>query len=397
MNILLYKGQFAYDVVNLFVFNTIHFLKKRNHNIIVIDTLESNAGIKLIEAFNVQTIDVIISFGVANNPTLDDGSYLYNIVNTTILAVYVDHPAYHINSLTDNVKNFLCCFNDKHHVDYVNEILPSHHKIVFFLPHGGLTKTIEEDNKITSFKTYIKEKSIDILFSGTYMSESSIFWENDEDYPSTLIHETFELFIKDNYLSIQGAFKIIFDKYKIKFSTIGKIQLSNLYKVFQNYIRAYSRILVMKKLAEKGFNITICGNGWDDFVKEYKNIDYKGSLNISDNLELIKKAKVLVNITPTLRNGSHERVFSGMLNNAVVFTDKSAYYDEYFENDKNILYYSFSCLDENINKLKELITNDKKLFEMSQNAYEIAVKYHTWENRVDTMLDMIKLSKLMDR
>ncbi len=29
--------------------------------------------------------------------------------------------------------------------------------------------------------------------------------------------------------------------------------------------------------------------------------------------------------------------------------------------------------------------------------YEIANKYHTWENRVDTILDMVKLSKLMDK
>ena len=34
---------------------------------------------------------------------------------------------------------------------------------------------------------------------------------------------------------------------------------------------------------------------------------------------------------------------------------------------------------------------------ISQNAYEIANKYHTWENRVDTILDMVKLSKLMDK
>ena len=43
------------------------------------------------------------------------------------------------------------------------------------------------------------------------------------------------------------------------------------------------------------------------------------------------------------------------------------------------------------------VHDDKKLFEISQNAYEIANKYHTWENRVDTILDMVKLSKLMDK
>ena len=106
---------------------------------------------------------------------------------------------------------------------------------------------------------------------------------------------------------------------------------------------------------------------------------------------------MLINSSPTLRNGSHERVFTGMLNNTVLFSDRSRYYDEFFENEKDILYYSFNSLDKDIERLKAILSDDKKLFEISQNAYEIANKYHTWENRVDTILDMVKLSKLMDK
>lgn len=86
-----------------------------------------------------------------------------------------------------------------------------------------------------------------------------------------------------------------------------------------------------------------------------------------------------------------------MLNNTVIFSDKSRYYDEFFEDEKNILYYSFNSLDEDIEKLKNILKDDKKLYEISQNAYEIANKHHTWENRVDTMLEMVNLSKFMDK
>lgn len=112
MNILVYKGEFAYDVVNLFMYNTVYYLEKKGNNIILIDTTESNAKTMLIEAFQTRIMDLVISFGIVNNPKLDDGSYLYNVVNTTVLAIYVDYPAYYINSLTENIKNFLCCFND---------------------------------------------------------------------------------------------------------------------------------------------------------------------------------------------------------------------------------------------------------------------------------------------
>jgi spore maturation protein CgeB len=76
---------------------------------------------------------------------------------------------------------------------------------------------------------------------------------------------------------------------------------------------------------------------------------------------------------------------------------RSRYYDEFFEDEKNILYYSFNSLNDDIKKLKEILKDDKKLFDISQSAYKIVVKNHTWENRVDTMLEMVNLSKLMDK
>lgn len=82
--------------------------------------------------------------------------------------------------------------------------------------------------------------------------------------------------------------------------------MANLYSLVQNYLRAYSRIYLLTKLIESGLNITICGNDWDDFAKKYKNINYIGPLDIEENIDLINNAKVLINSSPTLRNGSHE-------------------------------------------------------------------------------------------
>ncbi|MFY4741951.1 glycosyltransferase [Aliarcobacter butzleri] len=397
MNILVYKDEWAYSVVNLFVDNTIYFLKKKGHIVTIIDANSSDAIKDLLDIFNTQVVDLVINFGKATNPILNDGRPLYDAANTTLLAVYVDHPAHHIPSLTENIKNFLCCFNDKQHVDYVNEILPNHHKIAFFLPHGGLKKTFEEDNQIKNLEEYKKQKSIDIVFAGTFNKNITKKWEDIIDYPKYILDEVSEILIHDDYASVHKTFNQVCTKYGIKFSTFGKVQLPITLVEIIGYVRSVKRVELIKKIAKSGLNITICGNGWESFVKEHKNINYIGALNIKENLELIKKAKVLINVTPNFTDGSHERVFTGMLNNTVVFSDKSRYYDEFFEDEKNILYYSFNSLDEDIEKLKNILKDDKKLYEISQNAYEIANKHHTWENRVDTMLEMVNLSKFMDK
>lgn len=397
MNILVYKDEWAYSVVNLFVDNTIYFLKKKGHIVTIIDANSSDAIKDLLDIFNTQVVDLVINFGKATNPILNDGRPLYDAANTTLLAVYVDHPAHHIPSLTENIKNFLCCFNDKQHVDYVNEILPNHHKIAFFLPHGGLKKTFEEDNQIKNLEEYKKQKSIDIVFAGTFNKNITKKWEDIIDYPKYILDEVSEILIHDDYASVHKTFNQVCTKYGIKFSTFGKVQLPSTLVEIIGYVRSVKRVELIKKIAKSGLNITICGNAWESFVKEHKNINYIGALNIKENLELIKKAKVLINVTPNFTDGSHERVFTGMLNNTVVFSDKSRYYDEFFEDEKNILYYSFNSLDEDIEKLKNILKDDKKLYEISQNAYEIANKHHSWENRVDTMLEMVNLSKFMDK
>lgn len=398
MNFLIYKGQFQYDVVDLFIDKTIYFLEQKGINTIVVDLNESNAMSQIIETFSTKTIDCVVAFnGIGVDIKLNNNQYVYDAVNTTFLAIYVDHPAYHIGRLSENLKNQIVCFNDKEHVNYTNEILPNHHKISFFLPHGGLSKNIEENNQIKNLEEYRKQKSIDIVFAGTFGKNSKKKWEEiNVDFPKYILDEVSEILIYDDYASVHKTFFDVCNKYSIKFSTIGKVQLSKILSMIMDYVRSYKRAELIKKLANSGLKITICGNAWENFAKEHKNINYIGALDIQENLELIKKAKILVNVTPNFTHGSHERVFTGMLNNAVLFSDKSSYYDEFFEDEKNILYYSFNSLEKDIGKLKEILKDDEKLFAMSQNAFEIANKHHTWENRVDTILEMVNLSKLMD-
>ena len=68
-----------------------------------------------------------------------------------------------------------------------------------------------------------------------------------EKYPNS----TIDFIVLDSFKeAIRGNKNIdnliIFEKNKIRFSEIGKIQLANLYKLFQDYIRPYSRILLIQ-------------------------------------------------------------------------------------------------------------------------------------------------------
>jgi len=85
-----------------------------------------------------------------------------------------------------------------------------------------------------------------------------------------------------------------------------------------------------------------------------------------------------------------------MLNNCVVFTDKSRYYDRYYKEEESILTYSLNSIDEDISRLKKVLRDDKKLFNISSKAYDITKKNHTWEMRANKIIDIYKLIKTID-
>ena len=394
MNILIYKGKFQYGVVDLFIDTIAEILEKRKHNVFLINLSDTDAMNKIVNSFTNQLIDCVIGFnGIGVDVKLNNNQSIYDVVNTNFLAIYVDHPAHLMSRIIEPIKNHLISFIDKEHVNFINEVLPQNHKISFFLPHGGLPSGTMN---VISVEQYKEEKEIDILFSGSFMGEIRKDWEISPFFPKEIIEKVCEKLIYDDYSTIHKVFEEVCTEEGIKFSLISKAQLSKLFVQIITYTRQFKRNMLIKRIIESGLNITICGKNWGDFISGYKNVDYRGELNIQDTLKLINKSKILVNATPNFTNGSHERVFTGMLHNTVIFSDKSKYYDELFDEGETILYYSLNSIDKDIEILKTYLKDHKKLFDMSKKAYFLAHEKHRWENRVDRILEMIQLSKMMD-
>lgn len=103
--------------------------------------------------------------------------------------------------------------------------------------------------------------------------------------------------------------------------TVDKQLITECMEVFGSYVDTYIcryyRTCVVKSLLDEGLQITVAGSGWSDFKEKYQ---YKDSLNIlSDNmsyeevLDCIGNSKIVLNVFPWFKNGSHERVTSALL------------------------------------------------------------------------------------
>jgi spore maturation protein CgeB len=395
MNFIINKSVFQYGVVDLFIDEIKHELELKNHNVFEVDVGPNGTIEPILEIFSAYSIDCVIAFGGVGYGIRYQNESIYDLANTNFLAIFIDHPAHMIERIIYPIKNYLVTFIDKAHMDYVSEILPQSHKLNSFLPHAGFEN---KECSIKNFKDYQDQKDIDILFSGTYFGEPVKSWQNFTNNSFVkLFDDISSLLIHNEYISVNEAFDLVFKKENIKLSPISKAQMSIQIASIISYVRSYKRHFVLEKIFKSGINITVCGNGWREITKDYDNVNYIGSIDINDSIKLISKAKVTINCNPNFTKGSHERVFTAMLNHSVVFTDRSSYYDDFYMDKDDILYYSIDTIDKDILKLKNYLKSSSKLFDMSCKAYSITHKNHLWKYRAEKIEDMVYLSKIIDK
>lgn len=392
MQILIYKGSSQYGAFDYFAQCLEDALKSRNHEVVIFDLNMVNAMGKLSEIFSKKVFDLIVGFNAIGCDMEVDGRSIYDIIKTYYLGIFVDHPVFHISRLATPMNYFLASFLDKSHVDFVQDSMQESQKMKFFMPLSGS----QYEGKIKTYEEYKSLKNIDILFTGSNFGKAEKKWENLIDFPSYLFDELSQKLIKDDYVSVGDAFDAVLNKYGMAFSSISKAQISSILSIVVTYVRQYKRELVIEKLFQSELNITVYGKNWSELVEKYPNVTNGGEVSLEKSMELTKKAKVIINLNTNFTNGAHDRVFTGMLNHAVVFTDKSAYYDEFYEDKIDYLTYSLNSLDEDIKKLNEYLQDDKKLFDMANKAYEITIENHSWIQRAKYLENMITLAKTIN-
>jgi len=273
MNIIIYIGQSQYDALTLFAVKLGSSLKKMNCNVHFMNLLDNDFLQVLGGLIETSSIDLIIAFnGIGSDIRTDDNVSIYDVKKIYYLSIYVDHPCYHMERLTNYSQYNLASFVDKKHIDFIRKYLPNVQKLSFFLPHGGIEY---EEVKNFTLGEYRKNKSIDLLFAGSYMGEPDY---KNRDMGFAFLGDFIDLLIEDDYLSVDEAIEIVEKKHFLAFSNLGKVQMAMLYSKGLSFVRQYRRYVVLKKLFESSIPITIYGNGDYKMASKYKNVNYCNSL-----------------------------------------------------------------------------------------------------------------------
>lgn len=339
------------------------------------------------ERFIGRTFDAVIDFNSElPRVRMDDDSYFLDHIDAPFYDVILDHPLYHHDSLKQTVSNFHVLCLDENHNNYIKEYY-SHIASVNVFPMTG------ED--ISPFDDAYPDKTVDVLFSGTYTDYRKV--EDSLHTCPAFIRDLTKILIDsmltDTSLTQEAALcnaLTTFDRFDAEIIKENFSLHMQACFLCDTYLRAYKREELLLHLAKENIPLTLCGNGWRTSpLVNFSQIKIIDDISFSDTFPLFRKTKITLNLLPEFKNGTHDRIYSSMLNHSLCLTDSTPFLEKEFTDGKELCFYDTQNLENLSNQIKKLLTDEDLLISTTQAGYQNTKRNHTWDSRVASLLTIL--------
>ena len=157
------------------------------------------------------------------------------------------------------------------------------------------------------------------------------------------------------------------------------------------HIKPWRRYQMVKRIVESGIKVDVFGSGWDK-VPFADLLVQHGSVSYAEMLDVISKTKVLVQDEALFNDGAHDRVFTAMLNGAVVVSEYSSYLDEIFEDQQDLFIFDWQNTKEQLGIIPQLLNDEQYRLSIAMSAYGKVAGRHTWKNRAERIIETVELA-----
>ncbi|WP_258760222.1 glycosyltransferase [Cytobacillus firmus] len=375
--IVLISGGSAYNATCHFGFELEKAFKKIGYDVVL---LNNARGLDKI----MRKRDVYFILGMNGHGITELYNQIYeNKLSVPYLAFLVDHPLYHIDRFDFNKssKNLIVSCVDKTHIDYLHQYFTGTYSKVF-IPHGAALAIPDAPIKP------IKDRPIDILFAGTFISttECRNNWISDPFY-SEIIEKIIEKALYQNKESLIEIAEKTFAANGIEFDYPANAKLVELLFQADYYIRGRRRMEVLESL--KDLQLQVYHSDWSYLEAMSGNVKVFPNINYDDLQKKMLDSKIVLNVLPNLVNGGHDRIFTSMLAGAVSLTDSNTFLHSYFKDNQSILLYSFNEA-QFAGKVQQMLKDTDKLQKIAEKGRKIAQEQHTWLSRAYQILNHVQ-------
>lgn len=393
----------VYDTLDLFTYELKREFEAMQYETMVFDVRKMGESLKKLAEFIRQPVEAAITFNnLGFNMELQPEKNIWEELKIPCINILMDHPFCYHTALMTAPKNAVVLCTDRNHMNYVSRFYPLI-PVSGYLPHAG--------KEAQGAKKPIRERSIDVLYAGGLSSsfaekmipDLSKYLEFDV---KKVCEETYRRLIENPSQTTERVLEEVLFAEGVRYEesrlaeVIADLHFIDLYAV------SYFREQTVRILAENGIKIALYGAGWENCTWiSLPNVQYGGRVPAEEIVEKMQDAKIVLSTMTWFKDGTHDRVFNGMLQGAVAVSDTSVYMKEEFcgfrrldeTDERELVLFELKEIAQLPDQINGLLEDDLCAQKIADRGYQKAKEKHTWKNRaIELKTDILDNRELMD-
>lgn len=379
----------VYDTLDLFTYELKREFDALGYESMIFDVRAMAQSLKELSVFASRPVKAVITFNnLGFNMELHAGRNLWEELNIPCVNILMDHPFCYRNALDNAPANSVVLCTDRNHMRYLQRFYPQI-PITGYLPHAG--------KELPGGRKPIAERTIDVLYAGNLSRSFATNIVPDlSKYTSfdarELCRRAYEDLVAHPFKTTEQSLEDALVAEGLKLSDhelrniIADLHFVDLYAV------SYYRERTVQSLAEYGINVQIYGAGWENCPWiQLPNVNFCGKIPAEEVVANMQDAKIVLSTMTWFKDGTHDRVFNGMLQGAVAMTDTSCYMKEEFcgvldgegsrGDNRELVFFELEALEKLPLLAEEVLRNPERAQQIADRGYAKAKKFHTWKSR----------------
>ena len=323
-------------------------------------------------------VDLTIAFN-AMKYTLAGQPY-YDLIRQRHLAVFIDHPAYHLPNL--DIKSLyvsIACV-DLTACRLLTERMGFHR--TFFLPHAA-DKYIEPGTA---------ERDLDVVMLGSlidYRAQQAEWRERFNPAICRVLDCAVDIALYNKYMALDVAVDTAISVCGVDQSPEERLKnVLAMVPAVDYYLRGRHRAEAVQAVTDA--DVHVFGSGpWAEYMQDRPNVTLHPPVDLAEGVEVMKRAKIVLNAFPSFPYGGHERIFNGMAAGAAVLTNETPYMIEQFADGVDVLLYDFKNLHGLGDRVNRCLARPDEREEIARRGRARVSLAHTWHHRAKQILEML--------
>jgi len=379
------KGQSQYGGTRLFADCAAAAFARRGHAVGVIDLQDTDTPVAAIVSHAATArIDLVFTINIAGEFRDEAGRTIRDLYGAPHVVWHTDYPLSQLARLNGTPKSTALLFVDPTQIDAVKAVMGAERfDHLAFFPHPAVGDPGPDDATAAAFR---ENRPIEVLWSGTFQQPTTP-WAGVEGPARQVLSDALDLALSVEWMPPHAALGAVLAERGLGPDHPAYPSALQSAVLLDVEVRQVRRFEFLKAVAATGVPLRICGDGWEPELHRFTNAAYEGPVEMTRAVELMRRSRLLLSTNGNFGGGSHERPFTGSLAGAAVLSDFSRYYAQVFEPGRDIELFYWKNLAGGMDTLQALASDPERCFEQARAAKAKTVAAHTWDQRIELILD----------